>query len=59
MPQFAEQDRSGYFQQDAEEAWGQIVHVLSEKLPGLTVQKEIDTTKRFVEQFMTIETISK
>ena len=57
-PQFAEQDRSGYMQQDAEEAWGQIIQVLSEKVPGLLANKELHPTKRFVEQFMTVDTLS-
>jgi ubiquitin carboxyl-terminal hydrolase 14 len=58
FPQFAEQDRGGYCQQDAEEAWGQIVQVLNEKVPGLNAKKEIDPSKKFVEQFMTVDTIS-
>jgi len=58
FPQFAEQDRGGYCQQDAEEAWGQIVQALKEKVPGLNSKNEIDPSKRFVEQFMTVDTIS-
>jgi ubiquitin carboxyl-terminal hydrolase 14 len=57
-PQFAEQDRSGYLQQDAEEAWGQIIHALGEKVPGLTLQGDLHPTKKFVDQFMTVETMA-
>ncbi|KAJ3163105.1 deubiquitinating enzyme [Geranomyces michiganensis] len=55
FPQFGEMDRGGYMQQDAEECWGQIIHVLGEKVPGLTRQGEIDADKHFVEQYMTGE----
>ena len=57
-PQFAERDASGFMQQDAEEAWGQIIQVLTEKVPGLGADNELLTSKRFVEQFMTVDTIS-
>jgi hypothetical protein len=56
FPQFAERDATGFLQQDAEEAWGQIVYTLNEKLPGLTLGGELHATKKFVEQFMTVET---
>ena len=55
-PQFSEQDRGVYLQQDAEEAWGQIIHTLSDSVPGLTLESDLNSTKRFVEQFMTVET---
>jgi ubiquitin carboxyl-terminal hydrolase 14 len=56
FPQFAERDASGFLQQDAEEAWGQIVYTLNEKLPGLNQEGELHSTKKFVDQFMTVET---
>ncbi|KAJ3258242.1 deubiquitinating enzyme [Boothiomyces macroporosus] len=56
-PQFAERDRNGFMQQDAEECWGQIVHVLDETVNGLTRNGESNKSKKFVEQFMTVETI--
>ncbi|KAI8815403.1 hypothetical protein BJ742DRAFT_783447 [Cladochytrium replicatum] len=57
-PQFAEQGRGGYAQQDAEECWGQIVTTLREKVPGLKLDGQINTEKRFIDQFMTLETTS-
>ena len=57
-PQFAEQDRNGYMQQDAEEAWGQIIHSF-EQAQGLSIEGSIDENKRFVDQFMTCQLISE
>ncbi|KAJ3316811.1 Ubiquitin carboxyl-terminal hydrolase 14 [Blyttiomyces sp. JEL0837] len=57
FPQFAEQNNHGFMQQDAEECWGQIVSVLSDKVPGHTATGELETSKKFVDQFMTGETV--
>lgn len=57
-PQFAEQDRHGYMQQDAEECWGQIIHSF-EKAKGLNIEGGIDEAKNFVDQFMTAQLISE
>ncbi|KAJ3294954.1 Ubiquitin carboxyl-terminal hydrolase 14 [Borealophlyctis nickersoniae] len=58
FPQFSEQDRHGFMQQDAEECWGQIVQAINEKVPGLTKDGELNRDKHFVEQFMTGELLS-
>ncbi|KND04956.1 ubiquitin-specific protease UBP6 [Spizellomyces punctatus DAOM BR117] len=58
FPQFSEMDRGGYMQQDAEECWGQIVHALGAKVPGLTREGELNTDKHFVDQYMTGELLS-
>ncbi|RKO88249.1 hypothetical protein BDK51DRAFT_20633, partial [Blyttiomyces helicus] len=59
FPQFAEADRNGFMQQDAEECWGQIIQTVGEKVPGLTREGGLDTGKHFVEQFMTGEFITE
>ncbi|KAF7297278.1 Ubiquitin carboxyl-terminal hydrolase [Mycena indigotica] len=62
-PQFAERDRGGhshnnlmggvlFAQQDADECLTTIVQSLS-SVPGQTTSGELDTNKKFVEQFMT------
>ncbi|KAF7307775.1 Ubiquitin carboxyl-terminal hydrolase [Mycena kentingensis (nom. inval.)] len=62
-PQFAERDRGhshsglaaamiGYAQQDADECLTTIVQALG-TVPGQTAAGELDTNKKFVEQFMT------
>ncbi|KAH6575861.1 hypothetical protein BASA60_004800 [Batrachochytrium salamandrivorans] len=57
-PQFAEANAQGFMQQDAEECWGQIVQALNDKVPGLAISGEVEKGKRFIEQFMTTETIA-
>ncbi|RKO97100.1 hypothetical protein CXG81DRAFT_13055 [Caulochytrium protostelioides] len=52
FPQFSEQDAHGYMQQDAEECWTQMLQVLKEKVPGLSVNGETDKSASFVDQFM-------
>ena len=54
FPQFAERDRNGFMQQDAEECWGQIIHTL-ESVKGLTRDGQLHSTKKFIDQFMTTE----
>ncbi|KAH6570441.1 hypothetical protein BASA62_004358 [Batrachochytrium salamandrivorans] len=58
FPQFAEANAQGFMQQDAEECWGQIVQALNDKVPGLAISGEVEKGKRFIEQFMTTETIA-
>lgn len=58
-PQFAERDRNGFMQQDAEEVWGQLVQALNEKVPGLTGSGEIRSDVKFVDPFMTTEIIAE
>jgi ubiquitin carboxyl-terminal hydrolase 14 len=55
FPQFAEQDRNGFMQQDAEEFWGQIIHALNEKVSGFDSDFNVNTSVKFVDQFMTTE----
>ncbi|KAJ8328683.1 deubiquitinating enzyme [Batrachochytrium dendrobatidis] len=58
FPQFGESNNQGFLQQDAEECWGQIIQALNEKIPGISVTGQVEKGKRFVEQYMTTETIS-
>ncbi|KAJ3039022.1 Ubiquitin carboxyl-terminal hydrolase 14 [Rhizophlyctis rosea] len=58
FPQFAEADRNGFMQQDAEECWGQIIHALADKVPGISREGDLVKDKRFVDQFMTGELLS-
>jgi ubiquitin carboxyl-terminal hydrolase 14 len=54
FPQFAQQDRNGhgYAQQDAEEAWSQIVSQLRQKLVIKDGEGESATEVSFVEKYM-------
>lgn len=52
FPQFAEQGRGGFLQQDAEECWGQLVTSLKDNTPGRTVEGGVDATKSFITQYM-------
>ncbi|POS86272.1 hypothetical protein EPUL_005246, partial [Erysiphe pulchra] len=51
FPQFAEKSKSnnGYAQQDAEEAWSQIVHQIREKLK---IKGEVENEISFVDKYM-------
>lgn len=51
FPQFAEKSKSnnGYAQQDAEEAWSQIVHQIREKLK---IKGEVNNEISFVDKYM-------
>jgi hypothetical protein len=45
-------------QQDAEECWGALIQILSEKIPGLNQDFSVNPNKKFVEQFMTGEMLT-
>lgn len=55
FPQFAEQGRGGYLQQDAEEVMNSIVSCLKDGVPGVPSAGESGKGPSFVEQFMTGE----
>lgn len=59
FPQFGESNNQGYMQQDAEECWSQIMQALNEKVPGLTLSGESNTSTKFVDQYMTTELTSE
>jgi hypothetical protein len=67
FPQFAEQDRNGFMQQDAEECCeffisnilffigGQVIQALGEKVFGLSADGQLNRAIKFVDQFMSAE----
>ncbi|SNX83511.1 related to ubiquitin-specific protease [Melanopsichium pennsylvanicum] len=54
-PQFAEMSRDGntFAQQDAEEVWVRIIQALQNSLNGLSPQAAADSSRKFVEQYLT------
>ncbi|SPO25073.1 related to ubiquitin-specific protease [Ustilago trichophora] len=54
-PQFAEKARDGhsFAQQDAEEVWVRIIQALQNSLNGLSPEAAADSSRRFVEQYLT------
>jgi ubiquitin carboxyl-terminal hydrolase 14 len=58
-PQFAERDRNGFMQQDAEECWGQLLSGLAEHVRGLDEHGESNPNVKFVDQFMTAELLNE
>lgn len=52
-PQYAEENRDGYIQQDAEECWGHLIHVFRDIVPGYNEDGVIDDKTHFISQFMT------
>ena len=59
FPQFNERDSHGYMQQDAEECWSQVINALNQKVPGLSPNASPDSSRKFVDQFLAIETIAE
>lgn len=57
-PQFAQQNNHGFMQQDAEECWGEIISALADNVPSITLDGETIPDKKFVDQYLTGETIS-
>ena len=45
-------------QQDAEECWGEIISALADNVPSITLDGETIPDKKFVDQYLTGETIS-
>ncbi|KAJ3192927.1 Ubiquitin carboxyl-terminal hydrolase 14 [Irineochytrium annulatum] len=58
FPQFNEHNNQGYFQQDAEECWGEIISSLADRVPGLSSDGDLAADKKFIEQYLSGETIS-
>jgi ubiquitin carboxyl-terminal hydrolase 14 len=57
-PQFAQQNNHGFMQQDAEECWGEITSALADNVPSVTEDGQSILDKKFVDQYLTGETIS-
>ncbi|KAJ3111552.1 Ubiquitin carboxyl-terminal hydrolase 14 [Phlyctochytrium bullatum] len=56
---FGEQNNQGFLQQDAEECWGEIISALSDKVTGLDIEGSPVEDKKFVDQYLTGETVSR
>ncbi|KAJ3101155.1 Ubiquitin carboxyl-terminal hydrolase 14 [Phlyctochytrium planicorne] len=59
FPQFAEANNHGFLQQDAEECWGEMISAIADKVPAVDRAGNPIEGKKFVDQYLSGETISE